>query len=96
MDDIRPIDANALKEQIENRAQNIVEIRLDGKCFFTVDEILCLIDNAPTVEITEKQAINKLYETGWLIKMAEAYDDLLKKIGGTTTVEGNEDRQIVG
>ena len=26
------------------------------------------IDNAPTVEITEEQAIDKLHETGWLIR----------------------------
>jgi len=26
------------------------------------------IDNAPTVEITEEQAIEKLHETGWLIR----------------------------
>lgn len=26
------------------------------------------IDNAPTVEITEEQAIDKLYETGWIIR----------------------------
>lgn len=26
------------------------------------------IDNAPTVELTEEQAINKLHETGWLIR----------------------------
>ena len=28
--------------------------------------IIALIDNAPTVEITEEQAIDKLHETGWL------------------------------
>lgn len=28
--------------------------------------ILDLIDNAPTVEITEEQAIDKLHETGWM------------------------------
>ena len=25
-----------------------------------------LVDNAPTVDITEEQAIDKLHETGWL------------------------------
>ena len=32
------------------------------------DEIIELIDDAPAVEITEEQAINKLHETGWLIE----------------------------
>ena len=27
-----------------------------------------IIDNAPTVELTEEQAIDKLHETGWLIR----------------------------
>ena len=48
----RLIDANALKEAIRNRTQNILEIRSDGKCFFTLDEILRLIDNSPTVKFS--------------------------------------------
>lgn len=28
--------------------------------------IIDVIDNAPTVEITEEQAIDKLHETGWM------------------------------
>lgn len=31
---------------------------------FCLDEI----DNAPTVELTEEQAIDKLHETGWIIR----------------------------
>lgn len=30
------------------------------------DAIDAIVDNAPTVEITEEQAIDKLHETGWL------------------------------
>lgn len=36
-----------------------------------VDEItncIAMVQNAPTFEITEQQAIDKLHETGWLIK----------------------------
>ena len=49
MSEQRLIDANALKATISNRAKNIIAVRSDGKCFFTLDEILRLIDNAPTV-----------------------------------------------
>ena len=52
----RLIDAEALK-----KAFKVGELYW-GK------RILDLIDNAPTVELTEEQAIDKLHETGWLIK----------------------------
>jgi predicted RNA-binding Zn-ribbon protein involved in translation (DUF1610 family) len=29
-------------------------------------DIIGMVDNAPTVEITEEQAIDKLHDTGWL------------------------------
>ena len=32
------------------------------------DTVFRVIDNAPTVELTEEQAIDKLHETGWLIR----------------------------
>lgn len=70
------ISRSALKEAVKNR--------FDNSEYFPF-HFLALIDNAPTVEITEKQAINKLYETGWLIEMSEAYDDLLKKMGECRT-----------
>ena len=41
--------------------------RLD-EGFFVYSEIMSIIDNAPTVELTEEQAIDKLHETGWLIR----------------------------
>lgn len=31
-------------------------------------EVIMTIDNAPTVEITEEQAIDRLHETGWIIR----------------------------
>ena len=36
--------------------------------FNTVEGIREWIDNAPTVEFTEEQAIDKLHETGWLVR----------------------------
>lgn len=56
---MRLIDADALKKcaipcEIHNGA-------LTDLCV-----PLYQIDNAPTVEITEEQAIDKLHETGWL------------------------------
>ena len=61
MSEQRLIDANALKEcaipcQIHNGA-------LTDLCI-----PLYQIDNAQTVELTEEQAIDKLHETGWLVK----------------------------
>lgn len=37
----------------------------DKPCWHCINE---KIDNAPTVELTEEQAIDKLHETGWLIR----------------------------
>ena len=36
------------------------------------------IDNAPTVELTEEQAIDKLHETGWLVKHDKEMTERLK------------------
>ena len=52
---MRLIDADALKKYAKS-----VE---DYESAYTINGI---IDNAPTVEITEEQAIDKLHETGWL------------------------------
>lgn len=54
---MRLIDANALKKEIHELAIPIFE-----------KMVLKAIDNAPTVELTEEQAIDKLHETGWLIR----------------------------
>ena len=54
---MRLIDADALKDEFVKHE--------DRKGYLIVDwEVL--IDNAPTVEITEEQAIDKLHDTGWL------------------------------
>ena len=57
---MRLIDAEALKEAIK---KELPEMSNWGEHFIPM-----LIDNAPTVEITEEQAIDKLHETGWLIE----------------------------
>ena len=54
------ISREALKKAISNIAQNILEIRTDGKCFFTLYEILHAIDNAPTIT-------NGTYEQGFRV-----------------------------
>lgn len=51
---MRLIDADELKKNEPNHCE--------GFRIFYEDEI----DNAPTVEITEEQAIEKLHETGWM------------------------------
>lgn len=52
---MRLIDADAFREQL-NSAYEYTEL----------GEVIEMLDNAPTVEITEEQAIDKLHETGWL------------------------------
>lgn len=58
MSEVRLIDANALKYK------NLAEVNGRLTYVLTAEEI----DNAPTVELTEEQAIDKLHETGWLIR----------------------------
>lgn len=55
---MRLIDANALKNTL-NEVFETVEVML-------FDDIIATIDNAPTAEITEEQAIDKLHDTDWL------------------------------
>lgn len=60
---MRLIDAEALKKAISEHC------RSEKEClnhFWYDENIIALIDNAPTVDITEEQAIDKLHETGWL------------------------------
>lgn len=92
MSEQRLIDANALLEVLEQRKRLCTGVY--GDLGGAISGVIKLIDNAPTVEITEKQAINKLYETGWLSEMAEAYDDLLKKMGESEPVIEKDTYQI--
>lgn len=55
---MRSIDADALKENI-----NKFIGYLDEDMIYRIKVV---IDNSPTVELTEEQAIDKLHETGWL------------------------------
>lgn len=78
---VRLIDAEALKSDFQDRlrkAKNWKEnalnkgddelvIRAEAAIDF-ICEVIMTIDNAPTVELTEEQAIDKLHETGWLIR----------------------------
>ena len=69
---MRLIDAEALKRVIETYRPNPINPSkmndyAQGKNNM-VDYCIAEIDNAPTVELTEEQAIDKLHETGWLIK----------------------------
>lgn len=51
----RLIDADALKKQLEESYE-----------YTELSEVIEMLDNASTVDITEEQAIDKLHETGWL------------------------------
>lgn len=54
---MRLIDADKLRKSFKNHPLcNDVWLQYSRE----------LIDNAPTVELTEEQAIDKLHETGWL------------------------------
>ena len=53
---MRLIDADALKKAIAQY----------GKAIYGFEGVLAIIDDAPTVEITEEMAIDRLIETGWL------------------------------
>ena len=59
-------DLDALKEDLKQYFSDGVLDSVSAKIAFNM--ILRKIDNAPTVEITEEQAIDKLHETGWLIR----------------------------
>ena len=78
---MRTIDAEALKEDFKARlriAQNWKEYAINrgddeiaiiaNAIISFICEVILTIDNAPTVDITEEQAIDKLHETGWLPK----------------------------
>ena len=54
---MKRIDADELKKAID-------ELFESGG--YDSGLVMNTIDNAPTVEITEEQAIDKLHETGWL------------------------------
>ena len=51
----RLIDADAFKKQLEESYE-----------YTELSEVIEMLDNASTVDITEEQAIDKLHETGWL------------------------------
>ena len=53
------------KESALNSGNEESAIRADAVLSF-LTEVKLTIDNAPTVEITEEQAIDKLHETGWM------------------------------
>lgn len=52
----------ALKKELLNPSDNIY------LSYGILEVVFRSIDNAPAIEITEEQAINKLHETGWLIE----------------------------
>lgn len=58
------------REALKNYARTVLceDSVTNASLIRVFDEI---IDNAPTVEITEEQAIDKLHETGWLIRHAK-------------------------
>lgn len=64
---MRLIDADELKKAIEQWFVKVRYYQPNSKSDkMPKSEVFDAIDNAPTVEITEEQAIDKLHETGWL------------------------------
>ena len=61
---MRLIDADALKNELSDK--DYITYTHEYGDAIPVDWIMSAIDNAPTVEITEEQAIDKLHDTGWL------------------------------
>lgn len=61
----RLVDAEALRKVIQNDLDIGDNVGDDGY-YNAMYMSLEYIDNAPTVEITEEQAIDKLHETGWM------------------------------
>lgn len=61
----RLIDADALEKRFEEQCAGNCDV-----CIYqAIDGSHCgLIRTAPTVDITEEQAIDKLHETGWMQK----------------------------
>lgn len=58
----RLVDADALEKRFEEECAGECPI-----CIYSHEGCPCgLIKTAPTVEITEEQAIDKLHETGWM------------------------------
>lgn len=64
----RLIDADALLEMVDKERQYLIARGQTGAEHILVHNFRDLIDNAPTVEITEEQAIDKLHDTGWLLR----------------------------
>lgn len=59
--------AKRWKENAINNGDDEIVIRATATIDF-ICEVIMTINNAPTVELTEEQAIDKLHETGWLIR----------------------------
>ena len=60
------ISREALLKAMEEERQYLLARGQTGAEHILVHHCLPIIDNAPTVKITEEQAIDKLHETGWL------------------------------
>ena len=63
-------DLDALKEALKSNCDTLCNDKNTNWCEHCcpLNDFEDLIDNAPTVELTEEQAIDKLHETGWLIR----------------------------
>lgn len=58
---MRLADVDKILKDLENNPN--LDFSMCDACW---GEIYTTIDNAPTVELTEEQAIDKLHETGWM------------------------------
>ena len=65
MSEVRLIDANILKAKIKSKYDND-DAEFDRGYIIGLEAAVDLIDSAPTIDITEEQAIDKLHETGWM------------------------------
>ena len=66
---MRLFDGDILKEEIKKLNEmlpNLTDEKDKQSIRFGINIIQNIIDNAPTIEITEEMAIDVLHNTGWL------------------------------
>lgn len=56
------------RSELKKALHNFFDGKVIDEPTYILRDVFCHIDNAPTVELTEEQAIDKLHETGWLIR----------------------------
>lgn len=85
------ISREALKKAIFRRCRSEEE---NLNCFWYDENIVALINNAPTVEITEKQAILFLINSGWLVNHDKELREKWERPQGEWKLVGRDNQDI--